>query len=77
MRLIGTAFAVLAAYLLIQLAIVIATGLALVLRSVIRKAGHGPLEEHWPGTPAGLAVIQRLTGRGPAGQLLTRNNSRG
>jgi uncharacterized membrane protein YkvA (DUF1232 family) len=36
--------------------------LALVLRSVIRKAGHGPLERHWPGTPAGLALIRRLAG---------------
>ncbi len=35
---------------------------ALVLRSVIRKAGNGPLEHHWPGTPAGLALIQRLAG---------------
>ena len=35
---------------------------ALVLRSVIRKAGPGPLERHWPGTPAGLALIQRLAG---------------
>ena len=35
---------------------------ALVLRSVIRKAGHPPLERHWPGTPAGLAIIQRLAG---------------
>jgi uncharacterized membrane protein YkvA (DUF1232 family) len=35
---------------------------ALVLRSVIRKAGHGPLERHWAGTPAGLAIIQRLAG---------------
>jgi uncharacterized membrane protein YkvA (DUF1232 family) len=35
---------------------------ALVLRSVIRKAGSGPLERHWPGTPAGLALIQRLAG---------------
>lgn len=35
---------------------------ALVLRSVIRKAGNGPLERHWPGTPAGLALIQRLAG---------------
>lgn len=34
--------------------------LALVLRSVIRKAGHAPLERHWPGTPAGLALIHRL-----------------
>lgn len=35
---------------------------ALVLRSVIRKAGNGPLERHWPGTPAGLALIRRLAG---------------
>ncbi|MDJ0357688.1 DUF1232 domain-containing protein [Paenarthrobacter sp. PH39-S1] len=35
---------------------------ALVLRSVIRKAGNGPLEHHWPGTPAGLTLIQRLAG---------------
>jgi len=35
---------------------------ALVLRSVIRTAGNGPLERHWPGTPAGLALIQRLAG---------------
>jgi uncharacterized membrane protein YkvA (DUF1232 family) len=35
---------------------------ALVLRSVIRKAGNGPLEQHWPGTHAGLALIQRLAG---------------
>lgn len=35
---------------------------AVVLRAVIRKAGHGPLERHWPGTPSGLAIIQRLAG---------------
>ncbi|THJ64694.1 DUF1232 domain-containing protein [Arthrobacter echini] len=35
---------------------------ALVLRSVIRKAGNAPLERHWPGTPAGLALIRRLAG---------------
>ncbi|WP_155846702.1 hypothetical protein [Arthrobacter sp. 131MFCol6.1] len=55
MRLIGTAFAVLAAYLLIQLAIVIATGLALVLRSVIRKRATGSWKstdpEHRPASP--------------------------
>lgn len=33
---------------------------ALVLRPVIRKAGNGRLEQHWPGTPAGLVLIQRL-----------------
>ncbi|MET4901684.1 DUF1232 domain-containing protein [Paenarthrobacter sp. CC6] len=35
---------------------------ALVLRSVIRKAGNRPLERHWPGTPTGLALLQRLAG---------------
>lgn len=35
---------------------------ALVLRSVIRKAGHAPLERHWPGTPVGLSLIRRLAG---------------
>jgi uncharacterized membrane protein YkvA (DUF1232 family) len=35
---------------------------ALVLRSVIRRAGYAPLERHWPGSPAGLALIQRLAG---------------
>lgn len=35
---------------------------ALVLRSVIPTAGHEPLERHLPGTPTGLAIIQRLTG---------------
>jgi uncharacterized membrane protein YkvA (DUF1232 family) len=35
---------------------------ALVLRSVIRGAGKEPLERHWPGSPAGLALVQRLAG---------------
>jgi uncharacterized membrane protein YkvA (DUF1232 family) len=35
---------------------------ALVLRSVIREAGNRPLEQHWPGTPTGLALLQRLAG---------------
>lgn len=33
---------------------------ALVLRSVVRSAGVEPLHRHWRGTPAGLAVIERL-----------------
>jgi uncharacterized membrane protein YkvA (DUF1232 family) len=40
--------------------------LALVLRSVIRSAGLEPLRRHWPGTPAGLAIIERLAGLSPA-----------
>jgi len=35
---------------------------ALVLRSVVRRAGPAVLERHWRGTPAGLAVVQRLAG---------------
>jgi uncharacterized membrane protein YkvA (DUF1232 family) len=34
----------------------------LVLRSVVRRAGPEAVARHWPGTPAGLAVIDRLTG---------------
>jgi len=38
---------------------------AFVIRSVIKKAGAGPVERHWPGTPDGLAAIYRLTGTTP------------
>lgn len=38
---------------------------AMVLRSVIRKAGDAPLERYWPGTPVGLAVVRRLAGTAP------------
>ena len=34
------------------------------LRSVVRRAGAGALERHWPGSPAGLAVVSRLVGTG-------------
>jgi uncharacterized membrane protein YkvA (DUF1232 family) len=33
---------------------------ALVLRSMTRRAGPEALSEHWPGTPAGLAAVRRL-----------------
>jgi len=40
---------------------------AVVLRSVIRRAGPDAIERHWPGTPEGLQIIQRLVrGRPPA-----------
>lgn len=39
---------------------------ALALRSVVRRAGPAALEEHWPGTPAGLATVRRLVGIPPA-----------
>ena len=32
---------------------------ALVLRSVLKRAGPGALARHWPGTPAGLEIILR------------------
>jgi uncharacterized membrane protein YkvA (DUF1232 family) len=32
----------------------------LVLRHVIRRAGMAKVDEHWPGTPDGLAALQRL-----------------
>jgi uncharacterized membrane protein YkvA (DUF1232 family) len=39
---------------------------AVVLRSVIRRAGSAALDQHWRGTPQGLAVIRRLVGVGEA-----------
>ncbi|MFC7302806.1 YkvA family protein [Streptomyces monticola] len=35
---------------------------AVVLRSVVRAAGPRAIEEHWPGTPTGLAAVRRLAG---------------
>ena len=32
------------------------------LRSVVRRAGAEALTRHWPGEPAGLAVVRRLAG---------------
>ena len=34
---------------------------ALVLRSVVRRAGRDAVERNWPGTPDGLAALGRLT----------------
>jgi len=39
---------------------------ALVLRSAIRSAGPEPLRRHWPGSQAGLAIIERLAGLNPS-----------
>lgn len=39
---------------------------ALVLRSVVRSAGPGPLRRTWRGNPQGLLVIERLAGLRPA-----------
>jgi uncharacterized membrane protein YkvA (DUF1232 family) len=38
---------------------------ALVLRSVIRRAGPDALQRHWPGTPDGLRVVLQLSGAVP------------
>ncbi len=35
---------------------------ALVLRSVVRRAGVEPVERHWPGTAVGLGAVLRLAG---------------
>jgi uncharacterized membrane protein YkvA (DUF1232 family) len=40
---------------------------ALVLRSVIARAGTEALRKHWPGTPEGLLLILRLAGLGARG----------
>ena len=39
---------------------------AWVLRSVIRSAGPEAFRRHWPGTPAGLQVIEKLAGFSPS-----------
>jgi uncharacterized membrane protein YkvA (DUF1232 family) len=35
---------------------------ALVLRAAVRRAGPEALGRHWPGSPAGLGALHRLTG---------------
>ena len=35
---------------------------AAALRSVVRRAGYGALDKHWPGTPEGLQSVRRLAG---------------
>ena len=42
---------------------------ALALRAVVRRAGGAALERHWPGEPAGLAVVARLAGVREDGNL--------
>ncbi|MGY1795016.1 YkvA family protein [Geodermatophilus sp. SYSU D00525] len=37
-----------------------AVAVALVLRSVVRRAGADALSRHWPGTDAGLAAVRRV-----------------
>jgi uncharacterized membrane protein YkvA (DUF1232 family) len=38
---------------------------ALVLRSTVRFAGLPAVRAHWPGTPEGFEILQRLTGIAP------------
>jgi uncharacterized membrane protein YkvA (DUF1232 family) len=38
---------------------------ALVLRAVVRSAGPEPLARHWPGSPGGLLLVNRLAGLSP------------
>ena len=38
---------------------------AIALRSITRRAGPQALEQHWPGTPEGLATVLLLAGLGP------------
>jgi uncharacterized membrane protein YkvA (DUF1232 family) len=38
---------------------------ALALRLASRRAGRDALEQHWPGTPEGLATVLRLAGLRP------------
>lgn len=38
--------------------------IALVLRSVVRRAGPEAIDHHWPGGPAGLQLVHRLAGIG-------------
>jgi uncharacterized membrane protein YkvA (DUF1232 family) len=35
---------------------------ALVLRSVVRRAGANVVREHWPGPPSSLGVVMRMAG---------------
>ena len=39
-----------------------AVAVALVLRSVVRRAGPDALDLHWPGTAQGLSLVRQLTG---------------
>jgi uncharacterized membrane protein YkvA (DUF1232 family) len=36
--------------------------IALILRSVVHRAGTDAIRQHWPGTPEGLEVVLRLAG---------------
>ena len=44
--------------------------LAIVLRHVVRAAGHGVIQEHWPGPARSLAVVLRLV-QSPGGWRTT------
>lgn len=41
---------------------------AVILRTVVRRAGPDAVTRHWPGTDDGLAVVTRLAGIAPPGR---------
>ncbi|HZS20687.1 MAG TPA: DUF1232 domain-containing protein [Pseudonocardiaceae bacterium] len=45
---------------------------AIVLRSVVRRAGIGAVRGHWPGSADGFAVLCRVAGLTPSGPAITR-----
>ena len=49
---------------------------AFVLRSVVRSAGREKLDEHWPGTPSGLAAVERLARISRAAHTQDRGKAR-
>jgi uncharacterized membrane protein YkvA (DUF1232 family) len=49
---------------------------ALVLRAVVRHAGSDALTRHWPGTPDGLAAIERLATPGTSERAGRRGSGR-
>ncbi len=46
---------------------------AIALRSVTRRAGPEAIEEHWPGTPEGLATLLTLAGIGQTPRLTSED----
>jgi uncharacterized membrane protein YkvA (DUF1232 family) len=43
-----------------------ATIFYVVLRTVVRAAGPGVVENHWPGSPEGLGAVRRLLSLPPS-----------
>ena len=49
--------------------------IALALRAVVRSAGQGALERHWPGSDGGLRAVRALAGLADPGADDTRRNT--